>query len=114
VLDATFARRGDRDGLRAFANRIGAAVLFVEIATPAAARRRRLAARARATGSVSDARLSDFAALAARYEPPNELPDGASLHVRSRVTAAATLAATLQALAKKRGQTPFPSFTPSR
>jgi aminoglycoside phosphotransferase family enzyme/predicted kinase len=106
VIDATFSRRADREELRAFAERIGAAVLFVEIVTPAAVRRRRLAERARA-GSVSDARLADFALLSARYEPPSELPAALHLRVRSRPTAAATLQATLLALAEKRGQAPF-------
>jgi len=107
VLDATFARRADRNDLRAFARGIGADVLFIELATPAATRRRRLAARANAA-SVSDARLSDFAALAARYEAPTELPAAMALRIHSRTTPAATLAAALLALAKKRGQTPFP------
>jgi len=106
VIDATFSRRADRADLRTFAKRIGAAVLFVEIATPAAVRRRRLAERTRAA-SVSDARLSDFALLSARYEPPTELPAALHLRVRSRPTVAATLSAALLALAEKRGQTPF-------
>jgi predicted kinase len=106
VLDATFSRRADRAELRAFARRIGAAVLFVEIAAPAAARRRRLAERTHA-GSVSDARLSDFAMLATRYESPTELPAAMALQLRSRPTPAATLAAALLALAEKRGLSPF-------
>lgn len=106
VLDATFSRRADRAELRAFAKRIGAAALFVEISAPAAVRRRRLAERARA-GSVSDARLSDFAMLATCYEPPTELPASMALQLGSRPTPAATLAAALLALARKRGQAPF-------
>lgn len=106
VLDATFSRRADRAELRAFARRIGAAVLFIEIAAPAAVRRRRLAERAHAR-SISDARLSDYAMLATRYEPPTELPDSIALQVRSRTIPAATLAAALLALAEKRGLSPF-------
>jgi hypothetical protein len=106
VIDATFSRRADRADLRKFANRLGAAVHFVELTTPAAVRRRRLAERAR-SGSVSDARLSDFTLLSARYEPPSELPAAVHLHLRSRPTAAATLAAALLALAEKRGLSPF-------
>jgi predicted kinase len=106
VLDATFSRRTDRAELRAFAKRIGAAVLFVEITAPAAVRRRRLAERNHA-GSVSDARLSDFAMLATRYEPPTELPAPMALQIRSRATPPATLAAALLALAEKRGLSPF-------
>lgn len=104
VIDATFSRRADRAALRTFAKHSDAAVLFVEISTPAAVRRRRLAERARVL-SVSDARLSDFAILATRYEPPTELPAAMTLQIRSRATPGATLAAALRALAEQRGKT---------
>ena len=103
VLDATFARRADRDGLRALGRRIGANVLFIEVVTPAALRRRRLVARARGRGSVSDARLDDFAALAARYEPPTEIGSESLLRARSRKTGLETLASTLRLLAQRQG-----------
>jgi aminoglycoside phosphotransferase family enzyme/predicted kinase len=112
ALDATFARKQDRDELRDFAARINANLLFIEIVTPAAVRRRRLTERAHAA-SVSDARLSDFTVLAARYEPPAELPAASFLQVRSRTTPDATLAAALLSLAKKRGQTPLFSIPTS-
>jgi len=104
VLDATFARRADRDRLRALAGRFGASVQFIELLTPPALRRRRLAERARVAGSVSDARLEDFDALAKRYEPPLEIVSGPLSRVRSRKTARETLASALVALARRRGR----------
>ena len=111
VLDATFARRADRDRLRALGQRIGANVMFIEVVTPAALRRRRLIARARGRGAVSDARLADFAALAARYEPLTEIATGSLIRARSRRTAADTLASTLRSLAQQRGRSRDQSST---
>jgi hypothetical protein len=104
ILDATFARRADRDRIRAGAKRAGGEVVFIEVVTPATTRRRRLATRGRAGSSISDARLQDFAALASRYEPPTELEPASLLCVRSRKTAAETLSASLRALARARGR----------
>lgn len=104
ILDATFARRADRDRIRAGARRAGADVLFIEVVTPAATRRRRLAERGRVGASISDARLQDFSALASRYEAPTEIEPASLLCIRSRQTAAETLSASLRALARARGR----------
>ena len=103
LLDATFARRADRARVVATAERLGASVLFIELATSAAVRRRRLAARDRAPSSISDARLEDLHLLTSRYEAPVELGRDALLRLRCGKTADATLGSTLKALATRRG-----------
>ena len=75
VLDATFATRRHRDALRAALAAAGVGHRFVELVAPDSVLRERLAAREDVTDEASDARLSDFAALSARFEPPTPLED---------------------------------------
>ena len=74
VLDATFGTRRHRDALRDALATAGVRYRLVELTAPADQIRHRLAARADGT-VVSDARVSDFDALATRYEPPDALED---------------------------------------
>ena len=75
VLDATFGARRHRDALRAALDAARVGHRFVELVAPDRVLRARLAAREDAPDEVSDARLSDFEALAARFEPPSPLED---------------------------------------
>ncbi len=75
VLDATFATRRHRAALRAALAEAGVEHRFVELVAPDDVLRARLAARDGAAAVVSDARLSDFEALADLFEPPSPLED---------------------------------------
>jgi len=74
VLDASFRAQAHRDAARALAERRGLPFFFVECRAPEDQLRRRLAARARTPGQVSDAREDLLAAFAARWEPETTLP----------------------------------------
>jgi aminoglycoside phosphotransferase family enzyme/predicted kinase len=70
ILDATFGRRELRDEMLRLLTKGGAVVRFIQAQASDAVRRRRLAGRSTGRREISDARLEDFAALTAGYEPP--------------------------------------------
>ncbi|MEP0548906.1 MAG: AAA family ATPase [Rhodothermales bacterium] len=100
VLDATFGTRRHRDALRHHLAAAGVRHRLVELTAPAGALRHRLAARADGT-VVSDARASDFAFLAARYEPPDALEDPEHVRADAASDPEATTRAILTALAER-------------
>jgi predicted kinase len=57
-------------------------VRFVEVSANDRVIRDRLRQREMRAGEVSDARLEDFEAFKARYEPPTELPRECLVHLR--------------------------------
>ncbi len=75
VLDATFSSRANREVLREQCKKANARWEIVELDVDLATVRKRLAARDKNTGEISDARLEDFGKLNAAYEPPTELVD---------------------------------------
>jgi hypothetical protein len=82
VIDATFAQRRLRDQWRAWCEAKGMEVRFVEVSANDRVIRDRLRQREMRAGEVSDARLEDFEAFKARYEPPTELPRECLVHLR--------------------------------
>jgi aminoglycoside phosphotransferase family enzyme/predicted kinase len=74
ILDATFADRRRRAGLRRCAQAGGAHSCLVELHAPDELILRRLGERQRDAGAVSDARQEDFAKLKHAYQSPLETP----------------------------------------
>ena len=70
LIDATFSKRLQRDALRRALEHDDARLYFVETIVSDEAAKARLRKRESDTGVVSDARIGDFDALNARYEPP--------------------------------------------
>ncbi len=103
VLDATFSRRGQRDALDALARSNGFRLVWVEAVVSEAVARRRLRDRASAPEVVSDARLENYDALGAAYEPPEEIPG--RLVVTNEDPVEAVLPDLLRSLARSRAQT---------
>lgn len=99
ILDATFARREQRADLRARLMRHNIACQFIEARAGNATVKRRLKARETRADEISDARLEDFAALAALYEPPIELKRSDCLRIQTSGPLARTVARTLRMLA---------------
>jgi predicted kinase len=106
ILDATFASRRRRERLRRALQRAGARCCFIEVQAPSATIKRRLAARARSTAEVSDARLEDFPMLDRAYEPPTELGSADFIAVKTAQTSEAVVVKTLNQLARHRAGTP--------
>ncbi|CAB4244117.1 Predicted APH family phosphotransferase fused to gluconate kinase family enzyme [Methylacidimicrobium sp. AP8] len=102
LLDATFARRDDRERLRELCRQAGADLLFLEAQAGENARKQRLSARADRPDVVSDARAEDLAFLDGRYEPPAELADGALLAVPCGADPESSLCEALRALAARK------------
>ena len=71
ILDATFARREQREALRQRFERAGVRFRFIELNAGDAAIRRRLTERERTRAEISDARLDDFEQLTSIYERPS-------------------------------------------
>ncbi len=103
VLDATFATRRHRDALRAALAAAGVGHRFVELVAPDDVLRARLSAREGAPGEISDARLADFEALAARFEPPTPLEDPDHLTADAEDDAEACTADVLRHLVRLSG-----------
>ena len=100
ILDATFSRLAQRESLKMRLSRAGVGLCFVELEAADALVRKRLADRSRAGNGkeISDARLDNFEALTARYQPPMELGAGERVVVRTQGSAEATLEEALKAL----------------
>jgi aminoglycoside phosphotransferase family enzyme/predicted kinase len=83
IVDATFHRRALRDGFRSALGARADELVLVECMAPAAVLERRLRARERDPGRISDATSAVLRRQLADREPPDELPPGAQLVVRA-------------------------------
>jgi len=81
ILDASFARRTERDAAHALARELGAAAWLVEARCAPEVARERLARRARAGRDPSDAGPEFLDTSRAAFEPPEEWPAARSLAV---------------------------------
>jgi aminoglycoside phosphotransferase family enzyme/predicted kinase len=106
ILDATFSSPHRRQGLRRAIEGMGADYCFIESLAGVATIRQRLAARAKSSHEISDARLEDFEALDRGYEAPVELQRQHHVGVKTARTIEAVLATTLKALARRRAANP--------
>jgi predicted kinase len=109
VLDATFARRQQRNLLAARFGKRGIAWRFLEAQASNAAVKQRLRAREAKPDELSDARLEDFGLLTRLYEPPVELPAVQRVKVRTSGPLDQTVAKALQSLARLQVESPCPS-----
>ena len=100
LLDATFARRAQRDLLAERFGKTGLSWRVLEAHASDAAVQQRLRAREAKPAEVSDARLEDFAPLTRRYEPPVELSAARRARVRTTGPLAQTVTKALQSLAR--------------
>jgi len=73
VLDATFSSRAHRELLCKECENARVGFQFVELDVDLREMERRLRARNKSTGEISDARLEDLEKLNAAYEPPSDL-----------------------------------------
>jgi uncharacterized protein len=74
ILDATFARRAQRERLVEHFGRSGVELRLVETQADDETVKKRLKAREAKPDEISDARLEDYEMLNSIYEPPTELP----------------------------------------
>src|SRR5438067_4115285 len=72
VLDATFSKRTYREFLRQECEKSKVHLQVIELDTDRDQIEKRLRARDRSAGEISDARLEDLEKLTAAYEPPSE------------------------------------------
>jgi len=72
-LDATFSSRAHRELLCKECENARVGFQFVELDVDLREMERRLRARNKSTGEISDARLEDLEKLNAAYEPPSDL-----------------------------------------
>ncbi|MGE3540358.1 MAG: AAA family ATPase [Candidatus Tectimicrobiota bacterium] len=84
VLDASFARRAERQRLAELARDLGAACAVLECVVPEAVLRQRLEQRSRQSGAVSDGRVEILSQFRAAYEPLQA--DEALKHLRLDMT----------------------------
>jgi aminoglycoside phosphotransferase family enzyme/predicted kinase len=106
ILDATYSRRRDRDGLRRKLERRGVSYCFVETQAPDSILKRRLIQRAGAPREISDARREDFENLSRSYDPPIEIPANKLITVSTPGALEEVTTSVLQALARHRSQGP--------
>jgi predicted kinase len=82
IVDATFARRANRDTFRCLAEEEGANVILVECCCPYSVLRKRLARR-RGRKLITDARLQHLKAMRQAFEPFTELEADPYLRVET-------------------------------
>jgi predicted kinase len=109
ILDATFARREHRKLLAERFGKRGIMWRVLEAQAGNAAVKQRLRVREAKPDEVSDARLEDFEVLTHLYEPPDELPAGRCVKVRTSGPLDRTLTKALQSLARLQVEMPCPS-----
>jgi aminoglycoside phosphotransferase family enzyme/predicted kinase len=100
ILDATFARRSQRDWLRGALAAKGLPLRFVELVATDREVKRRLQRRERYPMEVSDARLEDFTTLSGLYQPASELPSHLVVRVASHGTVERVTSSALSRLAR--------------
>ena len=103
VLDATFSSRRQRERLRKECARAAIRLRVIELQAHPEEIKRRLKARERNVGEVSDARLEDFQKLTADYEAPSEVAE--LIRVSTAGSALGTVKAVLLSLAEKQSLT---------
>ncbi|MFI5320669.1 MAG: AAA family ATPase, partial [Myxococcota bacterium] len=101
VLDATFARAGQRAAALRLASKLGARALLVQATCSEPVARERVAQRAARGGDPSDAGPELVAPSRARFEPPSEWPREAAIEVATDRCAPEDTAAALAALVKE-------------
>lgn len=99
VLDATFSSLRQREHLRKQCARAAIRLRMIELQAHPQEIKRRLKARERTVGEVSDARLEDFKKLTANYEAPSEVAD--LVRVSTAAGALDTVKVVLLSLAEK-------------
>jgi aminoglycoside phosphotransferase family enzyme/predicted kinase len=104
ILDATFARRTQRQGLIRELDRAHGRGCFIEVTAGDRLVRKRLAARESGAREVSDARLEDLPFLQARHEAPDELPWSRIIRVRSSSGVQETIGRALPELARRQAE----------
>jgi aminoglycoside phosphotransferase family enzyme/predicted kinase len=100
ILDATFARRDLRDDLRKALNG-SVRLLFLELSAPLEILRQRVRER-QLRPSDSDAGEREFARLAPRYQPPEELPPEQLLRLQATTSPEELCGAALRQLMERR------------
>jgi aminoglycoside phosphotransferase family enzyme/predicted kinase len=103
VLDATFSSRRQREHLRKECARAAIRLRMIELQAHPKEIKRKLKARERAVGQVSDARLEDFEKLTANYEAPSEVAE--LIGVSTAGSALDTVKVVLLSLAEKQSVT---------
>ncbi len=106
ILDATFGNRRRRDEFCKVLEGLDVDYCFIESRASVTTMKRRLAARARSSREISDARLEDYARLDRGYEPPVEITRQHCIVVKTARTTEAVLATALKALAQRRVRNP--------
>jgi aminoglycoside phosphotransferase family enzyme/predicted kinase len=87
ILEATFSSRARREFLRAQSARANVRLQVVELDIDLATIEKRLKAREKGVGEISDARLEDLEKLNASYESPSELaPDFIKISANNAVS----------------------------
>ena len=109
VLDATFARREQRELVAERFRKRGITWRLLEAQASNAAVKQRLRAREAKPDEVSDARLEDFDILTRLYEPPDELPVAQCVKVRTAGPLEQTVTKALQNLARLQVESLCPS-----
>lgn len=103
VLDATFSSRRQRENLRKECARVSIRLRMIELQAHPKEIKRRLKARERTVGQVSDARLEDFEKLTANYDAPSEVAE--LIGVSTAGSALDTVKVVLLSLAEKQSVT---------
>jgi hypothetical protein len=83
ILDATYARRAERDRARAFASAEGAEAWLLEVDCAPEVARARVAARARRGDDPSDAGPERVDESRRTFEPPEEWPPGRRIRIET-------------------------------
>ncbi len=109
ILDATFARRKQRELLVERCGKCGVTWRILEAQAGSAAVKKRLRTREARPNEVSDARLEDYAALTRLYEPPRELPAARCVKVGTTRRLDQTVTKSLQGLARLQVESLCPS-----
>jgi aminoglycoside phosphotransferase family enzyme/predicted kinase len=102
VLDATFAQAAQRDAARAFAARLGARAVLVEVTCAEDVARARVAQRAARGADPSDAGPELVAPSRARFEPPREWPPADALAIATDVLSPEDVVSALRVLTANR------------
>jgi uncharacterized protein len=109
ILDATFARRAQRELLVVRFGKCGITWRFLEVRASNSAVKQRLRAREAKPDEVSDARLEDFGMLTRLYESLNELSAGQCAKVHTSGSLDQTVTKALRSLARIQVEVVCPS-----
>jgi predicted kinase len=104
VLDASYQRRADRQGVRDLAKKHGARVYFILCSCPEDELKRRMAQRARDPQAVSDGRWEIYLHQRELFEEPSELTAGQLLRLATTAPVDLLVAQTARAFAAMTGE----------